>query len=418
MTLETVKYRYRIYPDAVQRRALAETFGCARVVFNRVIGIREAALAAGDPFPSLNMLAARLKDWRADPDTPWLQGPSQTALEQAMRQADSAYRNFFASLKDARKGRRVGHPKFRSKRDNRQSFTLTTSGRFRLRKVGRGRALLRLPKMGEMPVAYSRDLPSDPTSVTVIREADGRYYASFTVTRQTTPLPVAGRVAGVDLGLTDLIAVVASDGTRTKVAGPKLTRKLAGKLARAQRELARRQKGGANREKSRVKVAQIHRRIRETRADHHHKLAHQLVHDNQVIVLETLGITGLTRGRNAKAVHDASWGALVRLVEEKAARHGRTVIRADRAFPSSQICAACGHRDGPKPLRVRQWTCGNCGTRLDRDYNAATNLMMLAAGHAESLNALGEASTGRQLTLTTKLASVNWEPPETAAHAA
>ena len=418
MSSETVKYRYRIYPDAGQRRALAQTFGCARVVFNRVIALREAARAVGEPFPSYATVAAQLKGWRADPEAPWLAEPSQTALEQAIRQADTAYKNFFASIRGARKGRRVGHPKFRSRKDNRQSVTLTRSAVFRLRKVGRDRALLKLPKMGEVRVAYSRELPSDPTSVTIIQEADGRYYASFTVTRETTPLPAENTVAGADLGLTDLATIVSSDGGRVKVPGPKLTKTWERKLARAQRELARRQKGGTNREKSRRKVAQIHRRIRETRADHHHKLAHQLVHDNQVIVLETLGITGLTRGRMSKAVHDASWGAFIRLVEEKALSHGRTIIRADRAFPSSQICAACGHRDGPKPLHVRTWSCGNCGTRLDRDYNAATNLMMLAAGHAESLNALGEASSGHQLTLVTKLASVNWEPPVTAAHAA
>ena len=159
------------------------------------------------------------------------------------------------------------------------------------------------------------------------------------------------------------------------------------KLARAQKELARRRKGSANREKSRQKVAAIHRKVRETRADHHHKLARRIVDENQVIGLETLGITALARTRMARSIHDAGWGILVRLIEEKAVEAGRTVVRAPRNFPSTRRCHDCGHVRDKVPLNVRHWACV-CGAEHDRDMNAAINLRdhalrTVAAGQAQ-----------------------------------
>ena len=132
----------------------------------------------------------------------------------------------------------------------------------------------------------------------------------------------------------------------------------------------------------------LHRKIREARADHHHKLARRLIDENQVVAVETLNVAGLAKGRLAKSVHDAGWATLIRLIREKAAHRGRTVHRVSQWEPTSQVCSVCGVKDGKKPLSVREWTCAQCGTRLDRDYNAAVNIM-LAAGLAESLNACG-----------------------------
>ena len=192
----------------------------------------------------------------------------------------------------------------------------------------------------------------------MIREADGRYYASFVVEVAATPLPAATSDIGLDLGLAALAAT--SDGEL--IANPRHLRARERHLARAQRALCRKQKGSANRQKARVRVAVQHRKVREARADHLHKTALRLVRDNQAVYVEDLAVSGLARTRLAKSVHDAGWATLVRLLEEKAERYGRTVVKVGRWFPSSQICSACGVKDGPKPLDVREWTCAACGT--------------------------------------------------------
>jgi IS605 OrfB family transposase len=218
----------------------------------------------------------------------------------------------------------------------------------------------------------------------VIREPDGRYYASFVVQRESTPLPASGREVGIDLGLASLI--VTSDGE--VIANPRFLRKASTRLRRAQRVLSRRHKGSANRARARHRVAVLHRKVRETRLDYAHKTALRLVRDNQAVYAEDLAVNGLMRTRLAKSISDAGWSQLLRCIEEKAARYGRTFGKVGRFEPTSQVCSACGVKDGPKPLAVREWTCQACGTAHDRDVNAAKNI--LAAGRAERLNACGD----------------------------
>jgi putative transposase len=302
---------------------------------------------------------------------------------QASQDARRAYRNWFDSLSGKRKGRRVGHPRFRSRKDHRQSARFTRNG-FALH-----RDRLYVAKVGDVRVRWSRPLPSVPSSVTIIREADGRYYASFVVEVAATPLPAVTKDVGIDLGLTTL--AVTSDGEL--IANPRHLRARERHLARAQRALARKQKGSANRSKARVKVAVHHRKVREARADYLHKTALRLVRDNQAVYVEDLAVSGLARTRLAKSVHDAGWATLVRLLEERAERYGRTVVKVGRWFPSSQICSMCGVKDGPKPLDVRTWTCGGCGAVLDRDVNAARNIRLegrkVAAGQADTQHDCG-----------------------------
>jgi putative transposase len=243
-------------------------------------------------------------------------------------------------------------------------------------------------KVGEVRVRWSRALPPVPSSVTVLREPDGRFYASFVVERDPTPLPPVARTAGIDLGLVWLAAVVGSDGTVEQVANPRHLRAAQRQLARAQRQLARKRQGSANRARARHRVAVAHRRVRDRRADHHHKLALRLIRENQGVAVEDLCVAGLGRTRLAKSVHDAGWATLVRLLEHKAAQHGRRVVKIGRWEPTSQICSACRHRDGPKPLGVRAWVCPACGVVQDRDVNAARNILV-AAGLAETQNACG-----------------------------
>ena len=382
-----LRYKFRVYPTPGQRAALAGTFGCARVVYNDALRIRKDAHAAQLPFPKSGDLSKLLiTQAKRTPEREWLSKAPVGVMQQALRDLDAAYRNFFDSLSGKRKGPKVGEPRFKSKRDNRQVARYTKSDAFRVLPNGK----LRLPKVGEVAVRWSRSLPSEPSSATVIKDASGRYFVSFVVTTDPSEvlLEASGEV-GIDLGLTHF--AVLSDGR--KVASPKFFRRAEKRLRKAQQNLARKAKGSNNRKKAVVKVARAHARTADARRDHHHKLSTTLIRENQAVYVEDLAVNGLGRTRLAKSVHDAGWSAFVGMLEYKAARYGRTFARIDRFFPSSQICSACGFKDGPKPLAVRAWTCTNCATAHDRDVNAALNIRTeghkVAAGRAETINACG-----------------------------
>jgi putative transposase len=263
------------------------------------------------------------------------------------------------------------------RKDWRQAVRFTRNARFA---AGR----LRLPKVGDVPVRWSRPLPAAPSSVTVIADAAGRYFASFVVEAGTEPLPACGPEVGIDLGLTHF--AVLSDGW--KIANPRFLRRAERKLRKAQQDLSRKQKGSANRARARVKVARVHARVADSRRDWLHKESTRIIRDSQAVYVEDLCVSGLGRTRLAKSVHDAGWSAFTAMLEYKAARYGRTFARISRWEPTSQVCSACGAKDGPKPLSVREWTCGPCGTVHDRDVNAARNIV--AAGRAGTLNACGD----------------------------
>jgi putative transposase len=203
-------------------------------------------------------------------------------------------------------------------------------------------------------VRWSRGLPSVPSSVTVIREPDGRYYASFVVERDPTPLPPVSRTAGIDLGLVWFATIAASDGTIEVLPNPRHLRAAERRLARAQRRLSRKQKGSKNRAKARLRVAVAHRRVRDQRADHHHKLALRLIRENQAIAVEDLAVAGLARTRLAKSVHDAGWAMFIRLLEAKAAQHGRRVIKVGRWIRPPRPVRRVGTGTAPS-----HWTSGS-----------------------------------------------------------
>jgi putative transposase len=371
-----VRYRYRIYPSPGQQQALARVFGCARVVYNDCLRLRDACYAAGESISDTEVQRRVVTLAKLTPEREWLGEVASVALVQACRNARRAYKNWFDSLKGRRKGPKVRYPKPRRKQ-GKQSIRLTRNG-FALH----GERLY-VAKVGDLKVQWSRDLPSVPSSVTVIREPDGRYYASFVVERAAVPLPACDPEIGVDLGLNSLI--VTSDGEA--IPNPRFLRKASKRIRRAQRILSRRQEGSANRARSRHRIAVLHRKVRETRLDHAHKTALRLVRENQAVYAEDLAVSGLMRTRLARSVSDAGWSQLMRCVEEKAAQYGRTFARIGRFEPTSQVCSACGVKDGPKPLNVREWACAACGTVHDRDVNAAKNI--LALGRRERLNACG-----------------------------
>jgi putative transposase len=192
-------------------------------------------------------------------------------------------------------------------------------------------------------------------------------------------MPDTDQTVGIDLGLTHF--AVLSDGT--KIDSPRFLRRAEKKLKKAQRELSHKQKGSKNREKARLKVARAHAKVTDARHEFHHQLSTTLIRDNQAIGVEDLAVKGLARTRLARSVHDAGWSAFVHMLEYKAARYGRTLVRIGRFEPTSQTCSACGIKDGPKPLNIREWTCTACGTLHDRDHNAAINVKT-AAGLAAS----------------------------------
>ncbi|MGY3204394.1 RNA-guided endonuclease InsQ/TnpB family protein [Streptomyces sp. TE5632] len=381
-----LRYNYRAYPDTAQRGALARAFGCARVVWNDCLRDRKEAHAAGLPYvTSAELSRLRITQAKRTGERAWLADVSAVVLQQSLRDLDAAYRNFFDSIKGRRRGRKVGPPRYKSKKDTRQSIRLTTNA-FSLQDNG----TVYVAKVGNLKVKWSRWLPAAPTSLTVTRDGAGRYFLSFVVDTEPDILPEAETETGIDLGLSAF--AVLSDGT--KISAPRFLRRAEKKLKRLQRELSRKTKGSKNRAKARSRVARQHAKVADRRRDFQHQASTQLIRDNQAVYVEDLAVSGLGRTRLAKSVHDAGWSAFTRMLEYKAARHGRTFARVDRAFPSSQVCSACGFRDGPKPLHVREWACSECGTAHDRDHNAARNVLfegrrIVAAGRAETLNACG-----------------------------
>ncbi|MEU4408150.1 transposase [Streptosporangium sp. NPDC023963] len=312
------------------------------------------------------------------PERTWLGEVSVVILQQALADLNTAYRNFFASLSGKRRGRKVAPPRFRSRKDSRQAIRFTKNARFAVTAGGK----LRLPKIGDVPVRWSRPLPSEPSSVTVVKDAADRYFVSFVVETNDEPLPESASEVGVDLGLTHF--AVLSDGR--KIDNPRFLRRAAKKLRRAQRALSRTKKGSANRAKAKQVVAKAHARVADTRRDWAHKLSTALIRDNQAVYVEDLAVSGLARTKLATSIHDAGWSQFVAMLEYKAVRYGRYVGKIDRWFPSSRLCSACDTIADKMPLNLRSWRCG-CGVTHDRDINAAINI--LAAGQAERLNDCG-----------------------------
>jgi putative transposase len=384
-----MRYRYRIEPTIAQRRMLGRVFGCCRVVFNDALRVRDEARRTGIKLSDSDIQRRVITQAKTTVERAWLAEVPSVALVQSVNDSRRAWRNFFDSRSGKRRGRKVGRPRMKSRKDHRQSFRLTRNG-FSVHPNGR----LFLAKVGEVGVRWSRELPSAPSSVTIIREPDGHYYASFVVDRAAEPLPEVSREAGVDLGIARLATVASCDGQRTDVANPKYLERKLRKMRRLEREKARRQKGSANRHKTRQRLAIAHNAVARARRDYHHKQALALVREYQVIYVEDLNITGMVANRRlARAIADAGWGHFVRIIGEKAEHNGRSLHTVSRWLASSKTCSACRHRLDELPLRVRQWTCPSCGAFHDRDHNAAK--VILAAGRAERLNASHECGQDR-----------------------
>ena len=365
-------FRYRIYPTGEQEQILAQTFGCARFVYNWALRKKTDAYYNEQKRLYYKDLSALLTDLKKQDEYIWLNDVSSVPLQQALRHLDKAFINFFEG--------RGEYPIFKKKR-NQQSATYVASA-FRWDGTHFTLAKMNAP----LNIVWSRPLPDGckPSSVVVSKDCANRYFVSVLVEEDIKPLPVVNKMIGLDLGLKSM--VITSDGQTH--GNPKFFAKDEKKLAKAQRRHAKKKKGSKNRDKARLKVARIHTRINERRRDYQHKLSTTIIRENQVVCVESLQIKNMVKNHClAKAISDVGWGEFLRQLEYKAAWYGRTFVKIDKWYPSSKRCFDCGHVLDSLTLDVRVWTCPECGVVHDRDINAARNI--LAAGLA--VNACGES---------------------------
>ncbi|WP_217129063.1 RNA-guided endonuclease TnpB family protein [Streptomyces sp. AC558_RSS880] len=366
-------FKYRFHPTDAQAAELSRTFGCVRKVYNLALAARTEAWTRQERV-NYNQTSAMLTAWKKTEELAYLNEVSSVPLQQALRHLQAAFTHFF--------GKRAKYPRFKSRKKSRKSAEYTT-GAFRF-EDGR----LTLAKMTEpLDIVWSRPLPegASPSTVTVSQDAAGRWFVSLLCEDPSVqPLPATDAAVGVDVGLDHLLTL----STGEKVANPRHERRDRVRLAKAQRQLARKAKGeGANRRKARQKVAGIYARITDRRRDHLHKLTTRLVRENQTIVIEDLAVRNMVKnGSLARAISDAAWSEFRSMLEYKARWYGREVIAIDRWFPSSKLCSVCGSLRDKMPLNVREWTC-DCGTTHDRDVNAAKNI--LAVGLTASVCGAG-----------------------------
>lgn len=359
--MTSLALKYRAYPTKEQQQLFAHTFGCVRFVFNQLLDYRHKEYYTNNNSINYTQTAKKLTEMKLGIE--WLKNVSSVALQQSLRNLDSAYGNFF-------KGR-SSYPKFKSKH-NKQSFRLVNSG-FRLKN-----GEIYIAKSNE-PLKIKLSRPIDLTkvnSITISKDCSGRYFVSIQGEKEIKELPKNDHKIGIDLGLTHL--AITSDGV--KFNNKRHTKKYEVKLAMYQKRLSKKQKGSNNRYKARLKVAKIHAKIADCRKDYLHKLSTKLINENQVICLEDLAIKNMVKNRKlSKAISDVSWGEFVSLLTYKAGWYGRNLVKIDRWFPSSKTCSECGHLHSKMPLSIRKFSCDGCGVKLDRDINAARNI--LAAGH-------------------------------------
>ncbi|MEV4363538.1 RNA-guided endonuclease TnpB family protein [Nonomuraea sp. NPDC049625] len=364
-------YKMRAYPTPEQVAGLNRTFGCVRLIWNTVLAWRHARYHTEGRKTSYAETDRYLTQLKRDGEHDFLYEVS-VPLQQTLRHQYTAFMNFFAG--------RARYPRFKS-RHGKQAAAYTRSA-FRWRD---GR--LHLGKL-DGPLEFVWSWPDvdpatlNPTTVTVSRDPDGRWYVSIAVDTEGNDgeqLPPAGRMIGVDLGVKDF--AVTSNGDR--VANPRLLDRKARNLARYQRRMAHKERGSNNRAKAKAKVARAHRKMRDARQDFLHRVSTRMVRQADTILIEDLNVRGMVRNRSlAKAISDCGWGSFRRMLEYKAAKYGRRLIVIDRWYPSSKTCSRCGHLLAELSLSTRHWTCPGCLTRHDRDINAAKNI--LAAGLAVS----------------------------------
>lgn len=354
-------YKYHLHPSEAQKEYFANCFGCVRFVYNRMLN---------DKIEHYKETRQMLKNTPAQykHEFLFLKDVDSLALANAQQNLEKAYKNFF-------RDKSVGFPKFKSKHKSKAAYTTNNQGGNIRIENGK----IKLPKIGFVKLKQHQDFDGLIKSCTISMNKSGKYFISILVEQEAPQWSPAEHKIGVDLGLTDFAITTNDVGESTKYKNPRYLRKSEDKIKKAQRDLSRKKLGSKNREKARLVLAKKHEKIANQRKDFLHKLSNKITNENQVIVIETLCSSNMMKNHKlAKAISDVSWYEFGRQLEYKSAWKGRTLIKADKFYPSSQICSSCGHRDGKKALSIREWECSSCGTHHDRDINASKNLLALA----------------------------------------
>ena len=355
-------YKYRLYPNKQQIEQIQKTFGCCRFVYNQTLAHRKDLYE--NKKESMNKIACNnYVNQILKKEYEWLKEVDKFALTNSVYNMDSAYQKFFKE--------HSGYPKFKSKRDNKKSYTTNITGNNI--EVSFERSRIKLPKLKWIKAKVHREFVGKIKSATISQNPSGKYFVSILVETEYTSIESTGCMVGIDLGIKDLL--ITSDGE--KFDNIRTTKKYKDKLAKEQRRLSHKIKGSKNWNKQRIKVSRIHEKIHNTRIDNLHKISHKLVNENQVIVSEDLAVSNMVKNHNlAKAISDCGWYELTRQISYKSDWNNRQYIKIGRFYASSQTCNCCGYvNSNTKDLSVREWICPKCGAIHDRDINAAKNIL-------------------------------------------
>ena len=347
-------YKYRIYPNNAQKEFFAKCFGCVRFFYNKSLSDMNDIYEATGKYK--NITPASYKE-----DYSFLKEADSLALSNAQLNRNTAFKSFFSH--------KSGFPKYKSKRND-QSYTTNNQGSV---KISDNHRYISIPKCSRVRIKMHRLFEGTIKSITVSRTTDNKYYMSLLVETEIEPPKTTEKMIGLDLGIKDLI--VDSNGHKYK--NHKYLTKSQVKLAKEQRKLSHMQKGSNNRNKQRIKISKLHKKIQNQRNDYLHKLSKKIIDENQVIALEDLKVKDMEQNNKlARNITDASWSRLVSMLTYKANWYGRTVIKVPSNYPSSQLCSICSYKNSiTKDLGIRKWTCPKCGSIHDRDVNAAKNIL-------------------------------------------
>lgn len=354
-------YKYRIYPNKKQQELIQKTFGCTRFVYNYYLNKRKEMYENDKTTFTYNMCSKDLTNLKKELE--WLKEPDKDSLQKALKDLDMAYQKFFKE--------HTGYPKFKSKKNRYKSYrTSCVNNNIRFENKH-----IRLPKLGLVKVRDKQIPQGRILNATVSQEPNGHYYCSLCCTDvEFEQLPKTNKNVGIDLGICDF--AILSDGI--KIENPKFYEQSEKKLAKLQRELSRKTIGSARLEKARLKVAKLQKHIANQRTDFLQKLSTEIVNNFDKICIEDLDVSSMketdSKIRN-KRIGDVSWSEFRRMLTYKSRWYGKDLSVIDRYYPSSQICHVCGHRDDKKSEDIRSWICPNCNSELDRDINAAINIL-------------------------------------------